>query len=61
MGRDLVVFTADHGEMLGDHWCWGKGGWFDAANHVPLVIRAPGMPEAARGRVVDAFTERAST
>nr|WP_256515718.1 alkaline phosphatase family protein [Alsobacter ponti] len=53
----LVVFTSDHGEMLGDHWCWGKGGFFEGSNHVPLVIRAPNMPPEARGRVVDAFTE----
>ncbi|MHB2166425.1 alkaline phosphatase family protein [Alsobacter sp. R-9] len=55
--QTLVIVTADHGEMLGDHWCWGKGGWFDPANHVPLVIRMPGADPAARGRVVDAFTE----
>lgn len=53
----LIVFTADHGEMLGDHWCWGKGGWFDASNHVPLVIRDPSAPPSARGRRVSAFTE----
>lgn len=53
----LVVFTSDHGELLGDHWCWGKGGFHDASNHVPLIIRAPGMPAEHRGRVVDAFTE----
>jgi len=22
----LIIFTSDHGEMLGDHWCWGR--WF---------------------------------
>jgi arylsulfatase A-like enzyme len=53
----LVIVTADHGELLGDHWCWGKGGFHDPSNHVPLVIRAPGVPPEARGRVVDAFTE----
>jgi arylsulfatase A-like enzyme len=53
----LVIFTSDHGELLGDHWSWGKGGFHDASNHVPLIIRAPGMPEDAKGRVVDAFTE----
>jgi arylsulfatase A-like enzyme len=54
----LVVFTCDHGEMLGDHWLWGKDGFFDQAFHIPLVIRDP-RPEAdeGRGRVVDAFTE----
>jgi arylsulfatase A-like enzyme len=54
--QTLIVFTVDHGEMLGDHWLWGKEGWHDAIYHVPLIIRDP-RPNAARGRVVDSFTE----
>jgi arylsulfatase A-like enzyme len=50
----LVVFTSDHAEQLGDHGLLGKLGWFDQSYHVPLVIRAPGLPA---GRVVEAFTE----
>jgi len=53
----LIIFTSDHGEMLGDHWCWGKGGYFDASNHVPLIIRHPDAASHARGRRIDAFTE----
>jgi len=52
----LVVLTSDHGEMLGDHWLWGKMSPFEPAWHVPLVIRDPDRPEAA-GRVVEALTE----
>ncbi|MEC3862166.1 sulfatase-like hydrolase/transferase [Mesobacterium sp. TK19101] len=37
----LVVVTADHGEMLGDHHAWGKMTYYDAAYHVPLMIRDP--------------------
>ncbi|MGQ9368140.1 alkaline phosphatase family protein [Azospirillum sp. ST 5-10] len=50
----LVVVTADHGELLGDHWMFGKEGWFDPCFHVPLVVREPGRPG---GRTVAAFTE----
>ncbi|WP_027135187.1 alkaline phosphatase family protein [Geminicoccus roseus] len=50
----LVVFTADHGEMAGDHWMIGKSGFFPQAFHVPLIARLPG---GARGRRVEAFTE----
>jgi len=52
----LVVLTADHGEMLGDHHMWGKDSVFDPAFHVPLVIRDPRRRGAA-GTVVEAFTE----
>ncbi|WP_439514802.1 alkaline phosphatase family protein [Oceanibaculum nanhaiense] len=50
----LVVLTSDHGEMLGDHFLLGKQGWFDGAFHIPLIVRAPGMPG---GRQVTDFTE----
>src|SRR5690606_15581494 len=54
----LVIFTCDHAEMLGDHWLWGKDGFFDGAFHIPLIIRDP-RPEAdaGRGRTVESFTE----
>ncbi len=52
----LIVLTSDHGEMLGDHWLWGKSGFFRQAFHVPLVVRDPHGRQAA-GRRVDAFTE----
>ena len=50
----LVIFTADHGEMLGEHGMLGKSGFFRAAFHVPLIVRAP---MGVRGRVVEAFSE----
>lgn len=37
----LVVFTSDHGEMLGQHGVWEKGHFFEASARVPLVIRWP--------------------
>ncbi|MGH7105517.1 MAG: alkaline phosphatase family protein [Acetobacteraceae bacterium] len=50
----LIVVTADHGEMLGDHWLLGKDGYFAAARHVPLIVRTPGAPG---GFDVTHFTE----
>ncbi len=42
----LIIFTADHGEMLGNHGIWGKGdcGYEDVLN-VPLFVRYPGEAE----------------
>jgi arylsulfatase A-like enzyme len=51
----LVIFTSDHGEMLGDHGLLGKGGFFPQGQHIPLLIRLPG---GAAGRI-DAFTSAA--
>ncbi len=52
----VVVFTSDHGELMGDHWTVGKYGFFDAAYHVPLIVADPRAP-AGHGRWVAAFTE----
>jgi len=44
-GDTLVVFTSDHGDMLGDHGLPAKGAWhFDACIRVPLILRGPGLP-----------------
>lgn len=57
VGQDLddwiVVYTSDHGEMLGQHGIWEKQKFFEASARVPLVIRAPGMPARRVGRNVN--------
>ena len=51
MGRDtVVVFTADHGDLLGERGLWYKMAFFEQATRIPLIIRAPG---AGRGVAVD--------
>lgn len=52
----LIVVTADHGEMLGDHHAWGKMSYHDAAYHTPLIIRDPDRPEGF-GAAFDQPTE----
>jgi arylsulfatase A-like enzyme len=40
----LVFFTADHGELLGDHGLWMKGPFFyEGLVNVPLIARGPGV------------------
>ena len=40
----IVIFTSDHGEMLGDHGIYLKGPYFyEPAIRVPLIISGPGM------------------
>lgn len=54
--RTVVVFNADHGEMLGDHGLLFKGSYmYDAVTRVPLILRAPG--KIAGGTVVDSLVE----
>jgi len=37
----IIVYTSDHGEMLGEHGIWEKCKFFEASARVPLVIRYP--------------------
>lgn len=45
-GDTIVVFTSDHGELLGDHQLMLKGPMmFDCSVRVPLLVRWPGVIE----------------
>jgi choline-sulfatase len=50
LSNTIFVFTADHGEMLGDHGLWYKNNLYDEATHVPLLIAGAGLPE---GKQID--------
>ena len=43
----LIIFTADHGEMLGNHGVWGKNNCaYEDVWNVPLIVRFPGENRA---------------
>ncbi len=39
----LVIFTSDHGEMLGDHHLWRKSLPYEASAHVPMFVTGLNM------------------
>ena len=43
-GKDvLIIFSADHGEMLGNHGLWGKNNCaYEDVWKVPLIVKYPG-------------------
>lgn len=45
----LVIVTADHGEMFGEHDLFGHGTFpYEPLVHVPLVVKYPGNRDAGR-------------
>ncbi|MFC1479807.1 sulfatase [Planctomycetota bacterium] len=44
-GDTLVVFTSDHGEMLGDLDCLQKSAPYETASHIPFIVRYPEVIE----------------
>ena len=59
----LIVFTTDHGEQLGDHYLFGKTGYFEESYAIPLIIRNPEITTHTLGKSnvadnqVEVFTE----
>ncbi len=49
----LVVFCADHGDMLGEHGLWGKRKFYEGSVRVPLFVRAPGVAASTIPRNVN--------
>jgi choline-sulfatase len=39
----VVIFTADHGDMLGERGLWYKMNFFEGAARVPLIVSGPGV------------------
>ncbi len=54
----IVIFTADHGNMLGERNRMFKGVMYESSARVPLLVRAPGRVPA--GRVTNAIVDNAS-
>jgi arylsulfatase A-like enzyme len=53
----LVIFTADHGDYLGDHWLGEKELFHDCIQRVPFLLYDPSEADATRGTVDDRFVE----
>jgi choline-sulfatase len=40
-----IVYTTDHGDMLGDHGLWWKSVLYDGAAGIPLLLAGPSVPQ----------------
>ena len=51
MDNTLIVFTSDHGELLGDYQCYGKRSMHNSAAKIPMLVYQKGVFEG--GKTVD--------
>ncbi|HEV2121410.1 MAG TPA: sulfatase-like hydrolase/transferase, partial [Chloroflexota bacterium] len=58
-GTTRIVYTTDHGEMLGDHGLWWKSVMYEGSAGIPLILAGPDVPAGKRVStpvsLVDAF------
>jgi choline-sulfatase len=58
LDQTVIIFTTDHGDMLGDFGIWDKRFFYEESVGVPLIVAGPGVPRGARnltGRVSKAL------
>jgi choline-sulfatase len=54
LDNTYIVFSSDHGEMLGDHGLYTKSVAYEPSLRIPLLVSGPGID---RGRTSDALVE----
>ena len=55
LDNTLIIFTSDHGELLGDHGLFQKWSPYDSCARVPFIVRYP--KKLAPGSRVDEFVD----
>lgn len=48
----FILFTADHGDMMGDHYHWRKGYPYYGSASIPMLLSWPPNMEAANGGTI---------
>lgn len=39
--NSIIIFTSDHGDMMGDHHHWRKTYAYEGSTHIPFIIKVP--------------------
>lgn len=57
----IIIFTADHGELMGDHGLFEKKTMYEGALRVPLLIRLPNMDKSSESNALVSLMDLAPT
>jgi arylsulfatase A-like enzyme len=61
LDNTLIVFSSDHGEMLGDHNRWTKRVPYDPSARVPFAVSGPGIRRGAATNALVSVMDLAAT
>src|SRR5690606_26806725 len=61
LDNTIIVFSSDHGEMLGDLGLWYKCCAFEGSVHVPLICAGPGIRAGATSNDLIEMIDLAAT
>ncbi|MBT3265840.1 sulfatase-like hydrolase/transferase [Candidatus Poribacteria bacterium] len=61
LDNTVIVFSSDHGEMLGERGRWGKSAPYQPSVGVPLIVAGPGVAPGAVRREPTTILDLAST
>lgn len=59
--RTVIVYSSDHGEMLGDRGLWAKSQPWQPAIGIPLVVAGPGIPAGVVSKAPVSLIDLAGT
>ncbi|MFO7916980.1 MAG: sulfatase-like hydrolase/transferase [Anaerolineae bacterium] len=61
LDNTIIIFSSDHGDYLGDHDLIGKGTFFEASCHVPLLVYLPWADGTATNQELVTLTDVTAT
>ena len=61
LDNTLIVYSSDHGEMLGDHDLWAKTHPHQASIAVPLIVAGPGVRQGVQSDALVNLIDLAAT
>ncbi len=53
LDNTVVLFSSDHGDMLGDHGLWAKSLFYEGSANIPMILSAPRVESRVRAGHVD--------
>jgi len=57
----IIIFSSDHGELLGDHGRWGKSAFYESSIRVPLIMAGPGIAQGEESETPVELIDLAAT